>query len=51
MANFQRKLRELSKHGLFRYDVPFLIFVLGGSFGLKELQALGAHISPYKWAC
>lgn len=40
MANFQIKLQELYKHRLFRYGVPFLIFVLGGSFGLKEFTSL-----------
>ena len=40
MANFQIKLQALSKHRLFRYGVPFLIFVLGGSFGLKEFTSL-----------
>jgi hypothetical protein len=40
MANLQIKLQELSKNRLFRYGVPFLIFVLGGSFGLKEFTSL-----------
>jgi len=40
MANFQIKLQELSKQRLFRYGVPFLVFVLGGSFGLKEFTRL-----------
>jgi hypothetical protein len=40
MANFQIKLHELSKRRLFRYGVPFLVFVLGGSFGLKEFTRL-----------
>jgi hypothetical protein len=40
MANFQIKWQELYKHRLFRYGVPFLIFVLGGSFGLKEFTSL-----------
>lgn len=45
MANFQRKLQELSKHRFFRYGVPFLIFVLGGSFGLKEFTSLRYEFS------
>jgi cytochrome c oxidase assembly protein subunit 16 len=40
MANFPMKIKELSKHRLFRYGVPFLVFVLGGSFGLKEFTSL-----------
>jgi hypothetical protein len=34
------KLKDLSNQRFFRYGVPFLIFVLGGSVGLKEFASL-----------
>jgi hypothetical protein len=40
VADLQRKLQDLLKKRFFRYGVPFLTFVLGGSFGLKEFAKL-----------
>ncbi|CAG2064247.1 unnamed protein product [Timema podura] len=34
------KFRQLSEQKFFRYGVPFLIFMVGGSFGLKEFTQL-----------
>ncbi|XP_067005719.2 cytochrome c oxidase assembly protein COX16 homolog, mitochondrial [Anabrus simplex] len=34
------KLARLSKINFFRYGVPFLLLVVGGSFGLKEFTVL-----------
>jgi hypothetical protein len=40
VTDLQRKLQDLLKKRLFRYGVPFFIFMIGGSFGLKEFSKL-----------
>lgn len=39
------KLKDLPNQRFFRYGVPFLIFVLGGSVGLKEFTNLRYEFS------
>jgi cytochrome c oxidase assembly protein subunit 16 len=34
------KLKDLTNQRFFRYGLPFIIFVLGGSVGLKEFTSL-----------
>jgi hypothetical protein len=40
MVAFLGKVRGILNQRLFRYGIPFLIFVLGGSVGLKEFTSL-----------
>ena len=39
MANLG-KLSVLLKRPFYRYGIPFVVFVVGGSFGLKEFASL-----------
>jgi hypothetical protein len=39
-AGVMGKLKDLSNKKFFRYGIPFIIFVLGGSVGLKEFTSL-----------
>jgi len=38
--SFMQKLQWYSKRKLFRFGVPFVLLVVGGSFGLKEFTQL-----------
>lgn len=40
MDNFKATIQYYSKRKLFKYAVPFLVLVVGGSFGLKEFAQL-----------
>ncbi|XP_063233372.1 cytochrome c oxidase assembly protein COX16 homolog, mitochondrial [Bacillus rossius redtenbacheri] len=35
-----KSLIQLSESNFFRYGLPFIVFVVGGSFGLKEFAQL-----------
>jgi hypothetical protein len=39
-AGVTGKLKDLLNKRFFRYGLPFIIFVLGGSVGLKEFTSL-----------
>lgn len=40
MERFGDKLKSLKKNRSFRYGLPFLLAILGGSFGLKEFAQI-----------
>ncbi|PSN46948.1 hypothetical protein C0J52_12563 [Blattella germanica] len=40
MADIRKKLTLLWKRPFYRYGVPFIVFVVGGSFGLKQFSQL-----------
>ncbi|XP_069677320.1 cytochrome c oxidase assembly protein COX16 homolog, mitochondrial [Periplaneta americana] len=40
-----QKIKDLSQQKFFRYGVPFFVFVIGGSFGLKEFTRLRYEFS------
>uniref|UniRef100_A0A8D8HAF0 Cytochrome c oxidase assembly protein COX16 homolog, mitochondrial n=1 Tax=Culex pipiens TaxID=7175 RepID=A0A8D8HAF0_CULPI len=40
MNSFQSKLQRYTNRKFFRYGVPFLLLMVGGSFGLKQFAQL-----------
>ncbi|XP_065076744.1 cytochrome c oxidase assembly protein COX16 homolog, mitochondrial [Ochlerotatus camptorhynchus] len=40
MNSFQSKFQYYSKRKFFRFGVPFLLLMVGGSFGLKQFAQL-----------
>ncbi|KAG5666408.1 hypothetical protein PVAND_014437 [Polypedilum vanderplanki] len=45
MNSLSAKFQFYSKKRLFRYGLPFLLFVAGGSFGLREFTKLRYQFS------
>lgn len=41
------KFEDLYKKKLFKYGLPFLVMVIGGSFGLKEFTQLRFYLEFY----
>ncbi|XP_062562332.1 cytochrome c oxidase assembly protein COX16 homolog, mitochondrial [Armigeres subalbatus] len=40
MDTLQRKIQYYSKRKFFRFGVPFMLLMIGGSFGLKQFAQL-----------
>ncbi|CAG9798864.1 unnamed protein product [Chironomus riparius] len=45
MPSFVQTIQYYSKRKLFRFGVPFVLLVVGGSFGLKEFTQLRYQFS------
>ncbi|XP_028040128.1 cytochrome c oxidase assembly protein COX16 homolog, mitochondrial [Bombyx mandarina] len=46
--NIRNTLIAISKRRTFRYGVPFILFVVGGSFGLREWTQIRYQFSQVK---
>lgn len=49
MEKFKENLNYYRKRRLFKYTIPFLMLVVGGSFGLKEFSQLRLVSIQNKW--
>ncbi|XP_068622736.1 cytochrome c oxidase assembly protein COX16 homolog, mitochondrial [Battus philenor] len=48
LESFRNRIIKYSKRKSFKYGLPFLIFVVGGSFGLKEWTQIRYQFSTVK---
>ncbi|KAJ2949681.1 hypothetical protein O0L34_g15608 [Tuta absoluta] len=48
LESFQTTFNSLKKRRSFRYGLPFILFVVGGSFGLREWTQIRYQFSQVK---